>query len=103
MNFYILEVIVILINFRTSRSLWFLRYGADVNALDNYNMTPIDRLASNHVSGIQLLQSKGGRGGRAVVSGAGGTPKWDADKFDYKGGVGEGRGAEDRVEDREEL
>merc|ERR1711871_688758 len=36
-----------------------IRFGADVNSKDSYEMTPMDRLASNYVSGNQLLQKHG--------------------------------------------
>merc|ERR1711994_908496 len=36
-----------------------VKYGAEVNAKDNYEYTPIDRLSSNNVAGIKLLQSHG--------------------------------------------
>merc|ERR1712183_564008 len=52
-----------------------VKYGADVNAKDNYEYTPMDRLASNSVHGIQLLQSHGAVQSRRLP---GGRPDWDS-------------------------
>merc|ERR1712113_1024659 len=52
-----------------------VKYGADVNAKDNYEYTAIDRLSSNSVSGNQVLQSLGGMRGRSLPRGA---PQWTA-------------------------
>lgn len=59
-----------------------ITHGADVNAKDNYEMTPMDRLASNSVKGNQVLQSHGGVPGRKLPRGA---PRWDSDQFVYLG------------------
>lgn len=59
-----------------------INYGADVNAKDNYDMTPVDRLASNSVSGNQLLKSQGAVSGRQLPRGA---PAWDSSEFEYSG------------------
>ena len=56
--------------------------GAEVNAKDNYEMTPIDRLSSNAVSGNELLRRHGGLPGRKLARGA---PQWDSDEYIYKG------------------
>jgi len=59
-----------------------LRYGADVNAKDNYEYTPMDRLASNSVAGNAVLKSHGAVRGRQLPRG---VPVWDDDEFDYTG------------------
>jgi hypothetical protein len=59
-----------------------VKYGADVNAKDNYEYTPMDRLASNSVRGIQLLQSHGAVQSRRLP---GGRPDWDSNEFVYTG------------------
>ena len=41
-----------------------VKYGADVNSKDNYELSPLDRLASNAVSGGKLLVSQGAKEGR---------------------------------------
>jgi hypothetical protein len=56
--------------------------GADVNAKDNYEYTPMDRLSSNSVRGNQLLRRHGAVPGRQLPRGA---PQWDADEFIYAG------------------
>eukprot|EP00928_Gymnodinium_smaydae_P084451 TRINITY_DN67729_c0_g1_i1.p1 TRINITY_DN67729_c0_g1~~TRINITY_DN67729_c0_g1_i1.p1 ORF type:complete len:225 (-),score=26.92 TRINITY_DN67729_c0_g1_i1:175-810(-) len=56
--------------------------GADVNAKDNYEYTPMDRLASNCVSGNAVLRSHGGVNGRKLPRG---VPQWDSDEFAYLG------------------
>lgn len=57
--------------------------GADVNAQDNYDMTPLDRFASNAVpEALALLQN------RSAVSGSelsGASPDWSGDEFTYHG------------------
>jgi|LauGreDrversion4_1035100.scaffolds.fasta_scaffold90639_1 hypothetical protein len=58
------------------------QYGADVNAKDNYEMTPMDRLASNSVTGNELLRGHGAVPGRRLPRG---VPDWTADEFDYTG------------------
>merc|ERR1712178_617753 len=62
-----------------------IRHGADVNAKDNYEYTPMDRLSSNSVSGNALLQKHGAVRGRQLSPG---QPQWDSGDFAY-GGVGE--------------
>merc|ERR1719221_1615616 len=57
-----------------------IKYGADVNAKDNYEYTPTDRLSSNSVAGNKLLKSHGGVRGRDLPRG---VPQWDSDAFDY--------------------
>merc|ERR1719265_14152 len=59
-----------------------MKYGADVNAKDNYELTPIDRLASNAVRGNQLLKSRGAVSGRKLPKG---QPLWDSSEFTYSG------------------
>jgi len=59
-----------------------IRHGADVNAKDNYEYTPMDRLASNFVAGNAVLKSHGAVRGRQLPRG---VPAWDADEFDYAG------------------
>lgn len=59
-----------------------IKYGADVNAKDNYEYTPMDRLASNSVAGNSILKSHGAVRGRQLPRGA---PDWDSDAFDYTG------------------
>ena len=56
--------------------------GADVNAKDNYEMTPMDRLASNSVAGNKLLKAHGAVPGHALPRG---VPQWDADDLAYSG------------------
>ncbi len=58
------------------------QYGADVNAKDNYELTPMDRLASNSVAGNELLLRHGAVPGRRLLRG---VPDWTADEFDYTG------------------
>jgi hypothetical protein len=60
----------------------FIKYGADVNAKDNYEYTPMDRLSSNSVAGNRVLQSHGGVRGRDLPRG---VPQWDSDEFMYTG------------------
>merc|ERR1719171_2975145 len=62
-----------------------LKYGAEVNAKDNYEYTAMDRLSSNNVAGNRVLQSHGGMRGRQLQRG---VPQWDSDEFAYTG-VGE--------------
>lgn len=59
-----------------------IKYGADVNAKDNYEYTPMDRLSSNNVTGNRVLQSHGAVRGRQLPRG---QPQWDSDEFDYSG------------------
>jgi hypothetical protein len=62
-----------------------LKYGADVNAKDNYELTPMDRLASNSVAGNKFLKSAGGKHGNQLPKG---VPQWDSAEFVYSG-IGE--------------
>lgn len=59
-----------------------IKFGADVNAKDNYELTPVDRLASNSVSGNHILRRHGGKSGHELQVG---TPAWDSDEFVYTG------------------
>jgi hypothetical protein len=59
-----------------------IKHGADVNAKDNYEYTPMDRLSSNNVAGNKILQSHGGKNGRQLPRG---VPEWSADEFAYSG------------------
>lgn len=59
-----------------------IKYGAEVNAKDNYEYTAMDRLSSNNVKGNQVLQSHGGVRGRQLQRG---VPQWDSDEFSYTG------------------
>ena len=61
-----------------------LKHGADVNAKDNYELSPFDRLASNSVAGNDALRRAGALEGRKLPSG---VPEWEAVEFAY---VGEG-------------
>lgn len=57
-------------------------HGADVNAKDNYELTPMDRLASNSVAGSTILRAHGGMRGRQLPPG---VPQWDSEEFAYTG------------------
>jgi len=59
-----------------------IKYGADVNAKDNYEYTPMDRLSSNSVAGNSVLKSEGAVRGRQLPRG---QPQWDSDEFAYTG------------------
>lgn len=59
-----------------------IKHGADVNAKDNYEMTPMDRLSSNSVGGNAILRSHGGVSGKRLPRGC---PDWASDEFDYSG------------------
>jgi len=59
-----------------------LNFGADVNARDNYEMTPMDRLASNSVHGNQILRKHGAKMSSELASS---VPKWAADEYLYLG------------------
>lgn len=59
-----------------------IKHGADVNAKDNYELTPMDRLASNSVAGNQILQRQGAVTSRQQPRG---VPKWDSEEFSYTG------------------
>merc|ERR1712151_524654 len=63
-----------------------IQYGADVNAKDNYEMTPMDRLASNVVAGNTLLRQHGAKPGSQLPTGC---PDWASTEFAYTG-PGEG-------------
>lgn len=63
-----------------------IKYGADVNAKDNYEMTPMERLSSNAVRGNAVLRRHGGVVGRRLP---GGAPKWAHAEFAYVGPLGE--------------
>jgi hypothetical protein len=56
--------------------------GADVNAKDNYEYTPMDRLASNSVAGNAILKGHGGVRGRQLPRG---QPQWDSEEYAYTG------------------
>ena len=60
--------------------------GADVNAKDNYEMTPMDRLSSNSVRGNQLIRQHGAVPGHKLPRG---VPAWESEEFAYSG-PGEG-------------
>lgn len=59
-----------------------IKYGAEVNAKDNYEYTPMDRLSSNNVAGNRVLQEHGGVRGRQLPRG---QPQWDSEEFAYLG------------------
>jgi len=59
-----------------------VKHGAEINAKDNYELTPMDRLASNSVTGRKVLQKYGGKYGRQLSRGC---PEWTSDEFDYTG------------------
>merc|ERR1712182_154750 len=59
-----------------------VKHGADVNAKDNYEMTPMDRLSSNSVRGNQLLRQHGAVPGHKLPRG---VPAWESDEFAYSG------------------
>merc|ERR1712087_296616 len=59
-----------------------IKYGADVNAKDNYEMTPMDRLASNSVKGTEILRKNGGKWGRQLPRG---VPHWASHEYAYTG------------------
>ena len=61
-----------------------LAQGADPNALDNYDMTPLDRLASNAVGGGRLIKEAGGLPGYKVAGGAA-CIDWTSPEFAYEG------------------
>ena len=57
--------------------------GADVNAKDNYELTPVDRLSSNSVSGNQLIvHQHGAVPGHKLPRG---VPAWESEEFAYSG------------------
>ena len=59
-----------------------VKHGADVNAKDNYEMTPMDRLSSNSVSGNAVLRKHGAVSGSQLPRGA---PQWGSAEFAYSG------------------
>jgi len=59
-----------------------VKHGADVNAKDNYELTPVDRLSSNFVSGNEVLRNHGAIPGHQAPAG---VPRWDSDAFVYAG------------------
>lgn len=64
-----------------------LDQGANVNAMDNYELTPMDRLASNSVQGRAILKQHGGKYGRELRNVR--VPVWTNDEFDFPSGLGE--------------
>lgn len=54
-----------------------IKNGADVNAKDNYGMTPLDRLRTNDVHGCDILRKHGAIAGRKIAE----SPQWDADEY----------------------
>jgi len=56
--------------------------GADVNSKDNYELTPMDRLASNLVHGNPILKEAGAKTSASLPNG---VPEWDTDEFNYVG------------------
>merc|ERR1711871_792185 len=60
-----------------------IRYGADVNAKDNYELTPWDRLQSNFVAGKLVLEHHGGMPGHMLPPG---VPDWTEEEYAYTGG-----------------
>jgi hypothetical protein len=59
-----------------------LKNGADVNAKDNYEYTPMDRLSGGSCAVSRTLESHGGVLGEQLPRG---VPAWDSDEFDYLG------------------
>lgn len=59
-----------------------IKYGAEVNAKDNYEYTPLDRLDSNSVAGKEILLSHGAKRKRQMPAG---QPQWDSDELAYSG------------------
>jgi hypothetical protein len=59
-----------------------IKYGADVNAKDNYEKTPIDRFVCNSVAGGHVLRNHGAVRGCQLPRG---VPQWDSDEFAYTG------------------
>ena len=53
-----------------------------MNAKDNYEMTPMDRLSSNYVNGNALLKKHGARPGHALPRG---QVAWDSEDLAYRG------------------
>jgi len=63
-----------------------IKHGADVNAKDNYSMTPIDRLGSNAVTGASILKKHGAVSGFMLSPE---LPDWQSDDFVFTNPVGE--------------
>jgi hypothetical protein len=66
--------------------------GANVNAMDNYDMTPLDRLYSNNVQGSKILMENGAKLSKNILSAEGsdgGAPNWEEEKYSYLTGLGE--------------
>jgi hypothetical protein len=59
-----------------------VQYGAEVNAKDNYELTPWDRLQSNMVAGKLALEQHGGKPGHMLPAG---VPDWVDEKLAYTG------------------
>lgn len=59
-----------------------IKFGADVNAKDNYEMTPMDRLSSNYVGGNEVLRKHSALPGRKLPRG---VPQWDSAELAYSG------------------
>ena len=57
-----------------------IAHGADVNAKDNYELTPVDRLASNSVAGNRLLREHGAVASSQISKG---VPNWEDVEFNY--------------------
>ena len=66
----------------TAQIMTLIKHGADVNAKDNYELTPMDRLSSNSVAGNQVLQRHGALPGSQQPEG---VPNWEADEYAYTG------------------
>merc|ERR1712232_446250 len=58
-----------------------IKNGADVNAKDNYEWTPMDRAIFSR-AGKDLLKNHGGKSGKELKKG---QPEWDSDEFAYTG------------------
>lgn len=63
-----------------------IQEGADPNAMDNYGMTPLDRMLSNRVAADELRRLGGTQRGPVKPSA---VPDWDAEEFSYSGRIGE--------------
>lgn len=60
--------------------------GAQPNAMDNYGMTPLDRMLSNRVAADELRRLGGTKRGPLKPDA---VPDWGRDEFAYTGGIGE--------------
>ena len=60
-----------------------IRYGADVNAKDNYELTPWDRLHDT-TAGKLVLEHHGGMPGHMLPPG---VPDWTEEEYAYTGGL----------------